>query len=267
MNVSVKGLHFAYGDRPVLKDVCLEAGAGHLVAILGPNGSGKTTLLKLIGRILKPPRGTVWLDRRDVNRLSRSALARRLAYMPQTQVGTGCTVFDAVLLGRLARFQDGRPGPEDLAKVREVMSFVDIDRLAMRRTNRLSGGELQKVVLGRALAQQPEVLLLDEPISHLDPVNQIEVMDLLRSVTVRLDICSLLVTHDLNSAMRFADRFILLRQGCVVARGGREVITPEIIRAVYGIRVVVAEVAGIPVVLPQQTANEGNRAVNRPGRK
>jgi ABC-type sulfate/molybdate transport systems ATPase subunit len=120
----------------------------------------------------------------------------------------------------------------------------------MRPTTEISGGELQKVILARALAQEPKVLLLDEPINHLDPVNQIEVMSLLHAVTKDLNIASLLVTHDLNSALRFADRFILLKDGVIYAHGGREIITPAAIRDVFSIDAIIEEVAGIPVVIP-----------------
>jgi ABC-type sulfate/molybdate transport systems ATPase subunit len=169
--------------------------------------------------------------------------------MPQTQEGVHCTVFEAVLLGRKARMA-GEPGSDDLRKVEEVLRMIRIEHLAMRLPHELSGGELQKVILGRALAQEPKVLLLDEPISHLDPVNQIEVMSLLHEVTKGMRMTSLLVTHDLNSALRFADRFILLRDGRVLADGGKESLTPESIKAVYGIDSIIAHVAGIPVLVP-----------------
>ncbi len=249
MSVRVKNLSFAYGKLRVLEDITFRAEAGQLVAILGPNGSGKTTLLKTVNNILKPDRGCVWINEVAVARMSRRDIARRVAYMPQTQEGVNCTVFDAVLLGRKVRMA-GDPGSEDLRKVEEVLNMIRIEHLAMRLTHELSGGELQKVILGRALAQEPGVLLLDEPISHLDPVNQIEVMSLLHEVTRGLGMTSLLVTHDLNSALRFADCFILVKDGRILIEGGREALTPASIKAVYGIDSIVAHVAGIPVLVP-----------------
>jgi iron complex transport system ATP-binding protein len=249
VSVRVENLHFAYRKLAVLENIWFRADAGQLVAILGPNGSGKTTLLKTINRILKPNRGCVWIDDVVLTHMSRRELARRVGYMPQTQEGVNCTVFDAVLLGRQARMA-GEQRADDLRKVEEVLRMIRIEHLAMRLTHELSGGELQKVILGRALAQEPKVLLLDEPLSHLDPVNQIEVMSLLHEVTRGMGMTSLLVTHDLNSALRFADRFILLKDGRVLAEGGKEVLTPESIKAMYGIDSIIAQVAGIPVLVP-----------------
>jgi iron complex transport system ATP-binding protein len=249
MSVRVENLYFAYRTAAVLENIAFHAGTGQLVAILGLNGSGKTTLLKAINRILKPDKGCVLIDDIAVTHMSRREIARRVGYMPQTQEGVNYTVFEAVLLGRKARIM-GEPGSEDLRKVEEVLRKIRIEHLALRLTHELSGGELQKVILGRALAQEPRVLLLDEPISHLDPANQIEVMSLLHEVTRGMGMTSLLVTHDLNSALRFADRFILLKDGRVLAEGGKEVLTPESIKAMYGIDSIIAQVAGIPVLVP-----------------
>lgn len=249
MSVRVDNLHFAYGKNPVLENVTCRAGEGRLAAILGRNGSGKTTLLKNINRILTPDSGCVLIGDSDVARMSRREIARRVGYMPQTQEAVHCTVFEAVLLGRKA-LRAGEPDAADLEKVEAVLNMIRLEHLAMRSTRELSGGELQKVILGRALAQEPRVLLLDEPISHLDPVNQIEVMSLLHEVTKGLGMTSLLVTHDLNSALRFADRFILMQDGRVLAEGDKRVLTPASIKAVYGIDAILADVAGIPVLVP-----------------
>lgn len=249
MRVQVDKLHFSYGKIPVLEDITCRAAEGQLVAVLGRNGSGKTTFLRNLNRILKPDRGSVLIDDIDVARMSRRQIARHIGYMPQAQQAVHCTVFEAVLLGRKARKAD-EPDETDLRKVEDVLHMVRLDHLAMRPTHELSGGELQKVVLCRALAQEPRVLLLDEPISHLDPVNQIDVMSLLHEVTKDLRMTSLLVTHDLNSALRFADRFILLKDGRVLAEGDKSVLTPESIKAVYGIDAILTHVAGIPVLIP-----------------
>lgn len=249
MSIRIDNLHFAYGKAPILNDINGHAAEGQLVAILGQNGSGKTTLLKTICRVLKPDKGRIVIDDVDLAHLSRAQLARRVGYMPQTQEAVHCTVFEAVLLGRKAR-RAGASDATDLRKVRDVLTMVKLDHLAMRSTHELSGGELQKVVLGRALAQEPRVLLLDEPISHLDPVNQIEVMSLLHEITKGVRLTSLLVTHDLNSALRFADRFLVLKEGRVLAQGDKSILTPELIKAAYGIDAILAEVAGVPVLVP-----------------
>jgi len=255
MSLRIENLHFAYGRLPVLEEVTCDCVSGQLVAVLGRNGSGKTTLLKTVNRILKPDRGCVRIDGEDVAHMTRRRIARRVGYMPQTQQAVGCTVFEAVLLGRTAR-RAGEPDAADLRKVEEILGLVRIEHLAMRSTRELSGGELQKVVLARALAQEPQVLLLDEPISHLDPVNQLEVMRLLHEITRTMRIASLLVTHDLNSALRFADGFVLLKDGRVTAQGDKSVLTPATVKAVYGIDAVIAEVDGIPVLVPVDAGKE-----------
>lgn len=249
MTVQVDNLRFAYGRHTVLSDVNFGIEPGQLVAVLGENGSGKTTLLKLIARLLKPAAGSVRIDGVAVAAMSRRETARHVGYMPQTQQAVHCTVFEAVLLGRKAR-KDGEPDRDDLRKVEDVLRLVRLEHLAMRPTHQLSGGELQKVVLGRALAQEPRVLLLDEPISHLDPINQLEVMSLLHEVTKGMEMASLLVTHDLNSALRFADRFVILKNGRVLAYGDRAAITPASIKAAYGIDCTIETVAGVPVLVP-----------------
>ena len=174
-------------------------------------------------------------------------------------------VFEAVLLGRKG-CSGGRASAEDVEKIEDILRLVRLEKLAMRSAAELSGGELQKVILARALAQEPKVLLLDEPINHLDPVNQIEVMSLLHAITRDLGITSLVVTHNLNNALQFADRFILLKNGVVLAAGGREVITPDTIRKTFRIEVVIEEVTGVPVVVPTLHGFRTHRHFEESGR-
>ncbi len=249
MSLRIDNLHFSYPGEDVLRGVTLELPTGALAAILGENGSGKTTLLKNINRLLSPRMGTVMIDGTAVEGMSGREIARHFAYMPQRQEAAHCTVFEAVLLGRKAR-DGGQTNAQDIEKTEEILRLVRLENLAMRPAAELSGGELQKVVLARALAQEPEVLLLDEPINHLDPVNQIEVMSLLHAVTRDLGITTLVVTHNLNNALRFADRFILLKQGRVLAMGGKDVLIPEAIREAFHIDVTIGEVAGVTVMVP-----------------
>ncbi len=249
MILKIHNLHFSYRGEDVLRGVTLEVPSGCLAAILGENGSGKTTLLKNINRLLRPQIGTVVIDGKSVREMTGRDIARHFGYMPQQQEAAHCTVFEAVLLGRKAR-DPGQTGPRDLERIDELLRLVRLEHLAMRPAAELSGGELQKVVLARALAQEPKVLLLDEPINHLDPLNQIEVMSLLHAVTRDLGITTLVVTHNLNNALRFADRFILLKQGRILAAGGKDVITPGAIREAFRIDVTIGQVAGVTVVVP-----------------
>jgi iron complex transport system ATP-binding protein len=249
VTLQIEDLRFSYRGDDVLCGLGFELPAGCLAAILGENGSGKTTLLRNLNRLLHPRAGTVLVDGAAVSAMSGREIARHFGYMPQRAEAAPCTVFEAVLLGRKAR-DGGRTTAEDAEKVEDVLRLVHLEALAMRPATELSGGELQKVVLARALAQEPRVLLLDEPINHLDPVNQIEVMSLLHAVTRDLGITALVVTHNLNNALRFADRFILLKRGEILAAGGREIVTPESIRETFRIDVTIGEVGGATVVVP-----------------
>lgn len=265
MILRVDDVHFSYRGADVLRGVTFEVNPGCLAAILGENGSGKTTLLRTINRLLAPKRGTVWIDGADVGTMSGREIARRFGYMPQRENAAHCTVFEAVLLGRKGG-SGGRASAADIEKIEDILSLVRLSDLAMRSAAELSGGELQKVILARALAQEPKVLLLDEPINHLDPVNQIEVMSLLRAITRNLGITSLVVTHNLNNALQFADRFILLKDGRVLAAGGREVITRDRIQEVFQIDVTMGEVAGVPVVVPTPCGARLHRHFETSGR-
>ena len=265
MILRIDNLHFSYRGADVLRGLTFEVPSCCLAAILGENGSGKTTLLKTINRLLKPRSGRVLIDGAAVAAMSGREIARHFGYMPQRQEVAHCTVFEAVLLGRKG-CSGGRASAEDVEKIEDVLRLVHLENLAMRPATELSGGELQKVILARALAQEPKVLLLDEPINHLDPVNQIEVMSLLHAVTRELGITCLVVTHNLNNALQFADRFILLKDGVVLAAGGREVVTPAKIREAFRIDVKIEEIAGVPVVVPTLHGLRTHRHFEESGR-
>ena len=268
MSLKTDNLNFFYRKRQVLRDIGFEISSGCLTAVMGANGSGKTTLLKTINRLLNPASGTVLINGCPAAKMSGGEIARNIGYVPQRQDAACCTVFEAVLLGRKSR-RENAPVREDLHKVENILRMVRLDHLAMRPASEISGGELQKVIIARALAQEPALLLLDEPINHLDPVNQIEVMSLLHAVTKELDIASLLVTHDLNSALRFADRFILLKSGEILAHGDQTIITPASIKEVFGMDVVIEEVAGTSVVIPdfRETRSHVHYHVHEHGHK
>jgi len=265
MILELSDVRFSYRGVDVLKGVTFEVPTGCLAAILGANGSGKTTLLKTINRLLSPRSGAIYVDGIAVEKMSGREIARHFGYMPQREDPAHCTVFEAVLLGRKGS-RGGRASDEDLAKTEDILRLVHLENHAMRSAAQLSGGELQKVILARALAQEPKVLLLDEPINHLDPVNQIEVMSLLHAITRDLGITSLVVTHNLNNALQFADRFIFLKDGIVQAGGDRAVVTPAIIRDTFHIEVVIETVAGVSVVVPTLHGVRPHRHFDRLGR-
>jgi len=165
MILRVNDLRFSYRNADVLRGLSFDVPPGCLAAVLGENGSGKTTLLKTLNRLLAPQGGAVLIDGAEVAAMSGREIAESFGYMPQRQEAAHCTVFEAVLLGRKGG-SGGRASPEDLEKVEDVLRLVHLENLAMRLATELSGGELQKVILARALAQEPKVLLLDEPINH-----------------------------------------------------------------------------------------------------
>jgi iron complex transport system ATP-binding protein len=249
MRLSVDGVSFQYNSHPVLDRITFEAPAGQVFAVLGVNGAGKSTLLRCLNRILKPHRGTVLVEEEDLSGLDRNAVARRMGYVPQRFGQTELSVFDTVLLGRKPHMQWG-PEASDYQKVEAVLARMGLSEMALRPMGSLSGGEAQKVIIARALVQEPKVLLLDEPTSNLDPKNQQEVMVHVGEAVRRDGLCAVISIHDLNLALRHADRLLLLRDGKVHAAIPRDDITAEMIREVYGIEVVLATVAGHPVVVP-----------------
>jgi iron complex transport system ATP-binding protein len=249
MILLVDGVEFSYDSRPALRGVTLRVDRGQLFFILGNNGAGKTTLLRCLNGILRPRKGTVLVEGEDLLCLSRREVARRLGYVAQKHETARFTVFDAVLMGRKPHMSWG-PARRDLDVVTGVLRALGLEGLSLRYLDELSGGEFQKVVIARALAQEPRVLLLDEPTSNLDLKNQLEVLRLVRRVARESGIGVLIVMHDLNLALRFGDRFLLLKDGTVFACGGMEVITPENIAAVYGVPVAVERAGGVPVVVP-----------------
>lgn len=249
MILKVNDLEFEYPSRPVIKDIQFTISQGDFLAVLGVNGAGKSTLLKCINRILKPQSGTVLIGGDDAFGLSRRELAKRIGYVAQHHDGLRTTVFDAVLLGRKPYIR-WEAATIDLKIVQDVLRALKLDDYALRYVDQLSGGERQKVVIARALAQEPKLLLLDEPTSNLDLKNQLDVARLIKKVVEEQGLAALVAMHDLNLAMRFANRFILLKDGEIFAAGGQEVMIPENIESVYSVPVSIRRFGDVPVVIP-----------------
>lgn len=248
--IQVQELSFSYRhDRPILNNIDFTASRGQCTAILGNNGAGKSTLIKCLNRILEPQQGVVYVNGKNTLQLKRNEIAKCLAYVAQHNGAARFTVFDTVLLGRkpYIKFE---PNQEDIRIVESVIDRMKLRDFALRYIDELSGGELQKVMLARALAQQPQVLLLDEPTSNLDLSNQYEVLAIIREIARTEQISVLLVLHDLNLALRYCDRFLFLKNNRIFCYGGIEVMTPENISRVYQVPVTVQEVNGVKVVIP-----------------
>lgn len=248
--MTVEKLGFAYPcGRQILRDVSFSVAGGECLAILGNNGAGKSTLLKCLDRLLPAQTGRAAVDGVDLLGLPLGELARQVAFVAQNGQGSRLTVYDTLLLGRKPYMKWGA-SQRDYSLVSDTLRRMGLENMAVRYLDQLSGGEQQKILLARALVQEPSILLLDEPTSNLDLKNQYEVLGLVRQECQTRGIAAVLVLHDLNLALRFCDRFLFLREGTVYAAGGREVVTAENIRAVYGIDAAVAQVAGHPVVVP-----------------
>ncbi len=244
-----KHLTFGYDNRLILQDLTLQMAAGRFIAILGINGSGKSTLLKNLNNILQPKSGTILVDGKDLKTMSGNEVARHIGYMPQKSTPSSCTVFDAVLLGRKPHIS-WNVSERDLKVVGNTLQRLGLEDYALRRTSQLSGGEMQKVVIARALAQEPKILLLDEPISHLDIKNQMDTLSLLKRIAAELQLTVVVVIHDLSLALRFADRFVLLKNGTLFIEGDHQIITSESIKEVFHIDAEIHQIGGVPVVVP-----------------
>lgn len=257
MSFEARSLEVRYSRRgpPVLRDVDLRVPQGSLYAVLGPNGSGKSTLMRALLGTVRPVRGSVSFEGRRIERWSRRDLARAVGAVPQTEsLAFPVTVRELVGMGRYPHIgQLGSEGPADREAVADALRRCDATDLSERDVGTLSGGELQRVRIARALAQRPRALALDEPTASLDVRHEMSILRLLRDSTKR-GITVLLITHHLNMAARFADRILLLDEGKTAADGTvREVIRPEILESVYRWPVAVDRdpATGAPRVTPR----------------
>lgn len=247
--IEAKHVEFAYrNSTEILKDISFDLGKGHCLALLGNNGAGKSTLLKCLNRILEPRTGLVHVCGSNVRAMKRNDIAKTMAYVAQHQDTGQFTVFDTVLLGRKPYIKMD-PTNEDLKITRAAIDRMELKDFELRYIDELSGGELQKVVLARALAQQPDVLLLDEPTSNLDLHNQHEVMRIVSEIAKTDHILVIVVIHDLNLAVRYCDRFLFVKDGAVYQYGDESVITDTVISDVYKVRAKVVNVDSRKVVI------------------
>jgi len=253
--LKVCGVDCYYESVKVLGNVSFSINAGELVGLLGPNGSGKTTLLRTISRSLRPKVGAIYLNEIEIYGMKSREAAKNIAVVPQDfSVNFDFTALDIVLMGRhphISRFKI--ESEEDLAIARSAMELTNTWHLAERRINELSGGERQRVMIARALAQNPRVLLLDEPTTHLDINNQLEIMDLLKELCVKNRLIVLAVFHDFNLASRYCDSAILLNNGKIVSMGKLdEVLTSENIKEVFQVNAIVKKhpMTGFLYVIP-----------------
>ncbi|MCD6537100.1 heme ABC transporter ATP-binding protein [Candidatus Bathyarchaeota archaeon] len=244
VTLKVENVSFYYGARRILENIRFSAEKGDFIGIIGPNGSGKTTLLRIINNLLKPTGGAVFLDGREISKMKEKEIAKRISSVPQNPtVNFDFSVWDIVMMGRYPHL--GRLSIEDERDeeiVSRCMKLTNVLHLANRSITEVSGGELQRILIARALAQEAKILLLDEPTSNLDINYQIEIMDLLRDLTLKKGITVICTMHDLNLATRYCEMLILLSNGRIRAIGRpEEVVTRDNIKETFGIDVLVEE--------------------------
>jgi len=252
VTLEARALSLAYGERTAVRDATLRVEPGEMLALIGPNGSGKSTLLRGLARLMRPRAGGVWLDGADLWSLSAREVARRLAILPQTpDAGLDLTVEELVARGRYPHQSLLRGlGARDLEVIAGAIADADLEGLRARPLGTLSGGERQRAWIALALAQEPRILLLDEPTAFLDARHSVEVMELLRRLQAG-GLTVLVVLHDLLLAARYADRVAALAEGRIVAEGAPEsVFRPDLLTSVFGIEMALLEDPGSGRAIP-----------------
>ena len=248
--LQVSDLYFRYGihANPVLNGASLELSQGEIGILLGKNGSGKTTLFKNILGIEKPQKGTITFDGENLLKMPRRERARRIAYVPQHIHFGDLTVFDSVLMGRVSYF-GMKAGREDFEAVENILRDMQLLEFANRSAEALSGGEKQKIAIARAMAQEPKLMVFDEPTGNLDMANEQLIIQEAKALAREKKISILSSLHDLNQALYFGDKFFFLKDGVVKYAGGREIVTEEVIRDIFDIDAKIVQIDNQKVIL------------------
>ena len=253
--LEIENITLDYGQRPVIKDLSFQLYTGEFLGLLGPNGCGKTSVIKSLSRVLTPGSGRILLEGKELSGISRPELARFIGVVPQNPyLPETFTVFEVVVLGRnpylgLLSGETAR----DIAIVWQAMEKTGITHLAKRRIGELSGGEKQRVTIARVLAQEPQVILLDEPTANLDIAQQLDILELVTGMCRENNIAGLIAIHDLNIAAQYCTRIIMLKNGQIYAEGSpNEVITAENVREVFNAETTIYRHPenNLPMVLP-----------------
>jgi iron complex transport system ATP-binding protein len=240
MDIKIENIDFAYNGENVLSNVSTVVRNGDFIALVGPNGSGKSTFVKCLNKILEPHKGVIFLDDKNIKNVSFKDLAKEMAYVPQNeQKSMGVNVFDFVLTGRKP-YINWKPTDKDFKKVADILKTLHLEDIAMKDVNKLSGGQSQMVCIARAIVQEPAILLLDEPTASLDVRHQIEILELLKKFS-KQGITVVIALHDINTALKYANKFIMLKDKTIFAEGGKEIINKENIEKLYEVRIKLIE--------------------------
>lgn len=256
MNISIKNLSFAYGDFTVVNDISFDVRAGEVLSIIGPNGSGKSTLLKCLARIFKPKTGHILLNGNDAANVDVKDVAKLIGYVPQRGLGTfSMTVLESVLLGRKPHIS-WKVQPKDLDAVQQALDAMHLNNISQRSTEELSGGQRQIVEIARAMAQQPELFLFDEPTNNLDIKAQLNVLGIARAIARQRDASVIMVLHDLNQALWFSDTVLMMNKNGALFEYGvpRDVLTTDNIFNVYGVRTTLVDGEDGSYIIPVMSA-------------
>ena len=255
--VKVTNINYSYNKvNNVLKDISFDIKSNQFIAILGNNGAGKSTLLKCLNGIFESEKGSVLVSGENVFKLKSNEIAKKIAYVAQKNESSEITVYEAVLLGRKPYIK-WDASQRDNEIVEELIEQMGLEEFKFRYIDELSGGELQKVMIARALAQQPKLLLLDEPTSSLDPKNQHEVLALIKKIAKMRNIAVVMVIHDLNLALRYCDRFLFIKNREIYAYGESDVVSPKCIEHVYEMPAHVEEYNNFKMVIPMPELKTG----------
>ena len=256
MKIIVDGLSYSYKEVEALKEICFSLHSGDFVTIVGPNGSGKSTLLKCMDSILTYKAGSIKLDDEEIKKVPVNLLARKIAYVPQNEENMmSNTVFDTVMLGRKPHIT-WHIREEDIRIVSDILHRFDLSDLAMRDINTLSGGQRKRVFIARALCQQPDILLLDEPTANLDLYHQSEIMDYLTELAIE-GLIIVVTVHDINMALQYCNKAIMLDKGRLFAHGGKEIFSKENIDRLFKTEVRVIRQDDQIFIVPQRKHKTG----------
>ncbi|ADD67762.1 ABC transporter related protein [Denitrovibrio acetiphilus DSM 12809] len=247
--VKAENLSFCLkSGRKILDNISFKLESSEICAVIGPNGAGKSTLMKIINGIITPSSGQVSLSGRKVSVMNRLDIARKIAYLPQTTNAVPCRVYDSVLLGRKP-YISWHPKESDHKLTRKVIAELAIESMQEKCVTELSGGEFQKTLIARAMVQNADILMLDEPINHLDVKNQLEIMDTASNVTYKRKLATMIVMHDLNLALRYATKVLLMNDGKSIYCGSKEGLSEDALSEAYGIKIKIQNIDNKSVVM------------------
>ncbi|WP_024789016.1 ABC transporter ATP-binding protein [Lebetimonas sp. JH292] len=248
MKLKINNLEFSYKSSKILQDITFEAKKGEIVSISGKNGAGKSTLLKNIAKILKPLKGTVYLNEKNLNKLKINEFAKTIGYVSQKNDITDLNTYDYLMLGRKPYFKFF-PKKEDIDKVNEIIEKLNLNELKNKQINEISGGEFQKIAIARAIVQESKILLLDEPTNNLDLKNQLEILNFIKKITKEKELITIIIIHDINLSLKYSDKLIFMKNGIIKYQCKKNEINKNILKDIYEINLNIFFYNNTPVII------------------